>query len=612
MKPPLLLPAPRSLELAPGTLALPDPCTVSGSDGVAMDRVLDSVARRARVRAVRSDPRASVRLVSGTGLPPEGHRLHISADSIELQAADERGLLWAATALDQLLSQHGRELPCLRMEDWPDFPVRGYMLDISRDRVPTSSWLRDLVRTLSSIRINQLQLYTEHTFAYSDHEIVWRDASPLTADDVRALDAHCRANGIELVPNQNSFGHMERWLRHAPYASLGELGAEAVDGRAPACLAPGAESAAFARGLYAELLPCFGSRTVNIGCDETAELGRGRSRQACERSGRGRVYMDHLLGLITGLQEQGYTVQFWADMVAQYPELIGELPREGAIALAWGYEAPQDSGSVPTEVLERLTRAGVDPESLLRGFGERVRPFAAAGLPYYVCPGTSSWNSFVGRWPNARANLLDAAEVGLANAASGYLITDWGDNGHLQPPSVSLAPLAYGAALAWCGESARSLELEAALDTLLLDGEANGSASTLLRLGTLYEETGLSSLNSTALFHGLLRPLGNELPGWGHTDGIRLERVVAALEQARAELDRDSVFARELSQAAGLARHGAWRIGLSLLDSGPERSRLREDLEELIEEQAAVWSLRSRTGGLNDSLERLRRALSDY
>ncbi len=610
MNPTRLLPAPRSLELTSGTLALPDPCTVSGSDGVAMDRVLESVARRAGVRALRGDPRASVRLVEGTGLPPEGHRLHVSADSIELQAADERGLLWAATALDQLLSQHGRELPCLRIEDWPDFPVRGYMLDISRDRVPTSSWLHDLVRTLSSIRINQLQLYTEHTFAYRDHEIVWRDASPLTADDVRALDAHCKANGIELVPNQNSFGHMERWLRHAPYASLGELGADQMDGRAPACLAPGAESAAFARELYAELLPCFGSRTVNIGCDETAELGRGRSRQTCERSGLGRVYMDHLLGLIAGLQEQGYTVQFWADMIAQYPELIGELPRAGAIALAWGYEAPQDSASVPAEVLERLTRAGVAPESLLSGFAERVRPFAAAGLPYYVCPGTSSWNSLVGRWPNARANLLDAAKVGLANGASGYLITDWGDNGHLQPPSVSLAPLAYGAALAWCGESARSLELEAALDTVLLDGEAKGSASRLLRLGTLYEETGLHSLNSTALFHGLLRPLGSKLPCWGQTDGPRLKRVVAALEEARAELDRDSVFGRELAQAAGLARHGAWRLGLSLLDS--ERSRLREDLEELIEEQAAVWSLRSRTGGLNDSLERLRRALSDY
>ena len=611
MNAPLLLPVPRSLELSSGTLALPDPCTLAGSDGLAMDRVLESVVRRAGVRAVRGDSRASVRLVPGTGLPPEGHRVLIS-DSIELQAGDKSGLLWAATALDQLLSQYGRELPHLRIEDWPDFPVRGYMLDISRDRVPTSSWLHELVRTLSSLRFNQLQLYTEHTFAYREHEIVWRDASPLSPEDVRALDAHCRANGIELVPNQNSFGHMERWLRHPTYAPLGELGADEIEGRTPACLAPGAESAAFARGLYAELLPCFGSRTLNIGCDETAELGRGRSREACERSGRGRVYMDHLLGLIAGLQEEGYTVQFWADMVAQYPELIGELPRAGAIALAWGYEAPQDSASVPAEVLERLTRAGVDPENLLSGFEQRVRPFAAAGLPYFVCPGTSSWNSLVGRWPNARANLQDAAEVGLANGASGYLVTDWGDNGHLQPPSVSLAPIAYGAALAWCGESARSLELEGALDALLLDGEADGSAATLLQLGTLYEDIGLRSLNSTALFHGLLRPLGSDLPCWGQTDRPRLERVVTALDEARAKLGRDTALARELSQAAGLARHGARRLGLRWLDSEAERSRLREDLEELIEEQAAVWSLRSRTGGLSDSLERLHRALSDY
>ncbi len=220
MNPPRLLPAPRSLELGSGTLALPDPCTVAGGDGIALDRVLGSLARKAGVRAQRSDSRAIVRLSLGAGLPSEGHRLHISGDAIELQATDEQGLLWAATALDQLLSQHGRKLPRLRIEDWPDFPVRGYMLDISRDRVPATPWLHDLVQTLSSLRINQLQLYTEHTFAYSDHELVWRHASPMTAEDVRALDAHCRANGIELVPNQNSFGHMERWLRHGASLSI--------------------------------------------------------------------------------------------------------------------------------------------------------------------------------------------------------------------------------------------------------------------------------------------------------------------------------------------------------------------------------------------------------
>ena len=49
---------------------------------------------------------------------------------------------------------------------------------------------------------------TEHTFAYRNHRAVWEHASPLTAQDILELDAFCRARYIELVPNQNSFGHI--------------------------------------------------------------------------------------------------------------------------------------------------------------------------------------------------------------------------------------------------------------------------------------------------------------------------------------------------------------------------------------------------------------------
>ncbi|MET7620141.1 hypothetical protein [Streptomyces sp. NPDC005408] len=62
----------------------------------------------------------------------------------------------------------------------------------------------------------------EHTFAFRDHREVWRDASPLTADDLCWLDARCAALGIELVPNQNTFGHMERFLAHPAYAHRAE------------------------------------------------------------------------------------------------------------------------------------------------------------------------------------------------------------------------------------------------------------------------------------------------------------------------------------------------------------------------------------------------------
>jgi hypothetical protein len=587
-----LLPIPRSLEQLGGSLRIETPETLDPT--------------------LQVDPDSE--------LPSEGYELRITESGVHIEAPDQNGLAYGAGAFGQIQGQCGQELPALRIRDWPDFPVRAYMLDISRDRVPSQAMLLELVDILAALRINQLQLYTEHTFAYSAHERVWRNASPLTPDEVRELDTRCAERGIELVPNQNSFGHMERWLQHPEYRHLAELpdGRLSGDGsrQPPSCLAPTEESVAFMHALYAELLPCFRSRMLNIGCDETFELGLGRSRAECEARGRGRVYLDYLLRLCAGLHAEGRTVQLWGDMLSQHPELIAALLREGLVALVWGYEAPQDPEALPTEVRSALTHFGVSPESL-RGFSWRIRPFADAGFPFYVCPGTSSWNSLIGRLPNARANLLDAARTGLAQGARGYLITDWGDNGHLQPWSVSLPPLAYGAAVSWCVQTNADLALEPELG-LLLPGDPDGViASALIRLGSVYQELGLKAMNASPLALALLAPPGGRLAAWGETNEQELTSVIQTLEQERERLahaapaDRDAeLVCRELRQAAALARHGAWRLGHILLGQGPSKDVLRRDLAACIEEQTRVWEARSRPGGLEDSLARLRRTLA--
>ena len=40
---------------------------------------------------------------------------------------------------------------------------------------------------------------------------------------------------------------------------------------------------------------------------------------------------------------------------------------------------------------------------------DHCRKYAAAGVPFYVCPGTSTWNTVTGRTSNAVANLRSAA-----------------------------------------------------------------------------------------------------------------------------------------------------------------------------------------------------------
>jgi len=627
-----LLPRPRELRLDSGVLrfdALPELRVRAARPADAeraKARVQTSLGRIARLPPIApaaGAPAIELAIDPSLSLPDEGFTLEISPHGVALGARDRRGLNWGAGLFGQIVRQRGSALPLLRARDWPDFPSRGYMLDVSRDRVPTLATLLEILDLLEELRLNELQLYTEHTFAYAAHERVWRDASPLTPGEIRVLDAACAERGIELVPNQNSFGHMERWLRHPEYRALAELETATQStsrgARPAACLAPTPESAAFMRSLYAELLPNFASRKLNIGCDETFELGRGRSRAECESRGKGRVYLDFLLELLRGLHKDERTVQFWGDIVVQHPELIGELPRERTVALAWGYEAPRDPATLGESVRSALTSVGVDLEGV-RGFTTLAGPYARAGVPFRVCPGTSSWLSLLGRLPNALGNLRDAATMGLASGAEGVLITDWGDMGHLQPPVVSLPALVFGAAASWCLASQGELDLASALDVLLLRDPARAIGGALVRLGELYAETGLEALNSSPLAMALFTPLGRA-PGlaWGETSRPRLDAIAEelaaqsdSLVRARPEGFGGAICVRELRQAAALARHGAKRLMHSTPGGGPAKAELRADLAPLVDEQAACWRERSREGGLRDSLARLRTALSEY
>ena len=166
------------------------------------------------------------------------------------------------------------------------------MLDISRCKVPTMDSIFELIDLLSLLRFNELQLYIEHTFAFRDHEKVWKNFSPLTGSEIQRIDHYCRDRFIELVPNLNSFGHFERWLRHEPYRSLAEC-PEGFKREEPfmvkdhgSVLKPNQDSLKFVDSLYQEYLPNFSSSKFNVGLDEPWELGEGWSRSKVQEIGK--------------------------------------------------------------------------------------------------------------------------------------------------------------------------------------------------------------------------------------------------------------------------------------------------------------------------------------
>jgi hypothetical protein len=430
----------------------------------------------------------------------------------------------------------------------------------------------------------------------------------MTGEEILALDAYCRERFIELVPNQNSFGHMARWLKFPRYAPL----AEAPDGfefpwggrhAGPFSLCPtDPGSIRLVAELFEELLPHFSSRQFNVGCDETFELGQPgtRSKAACDEKGTGRVYLDFLLQIADQVKRHGRTMQFWGDIIMHHPALIPDLP-EGAIALEWGYEAnhPFDAN------------------------GER---FAQSGIPFYVCPGTSSWNTVAGRTENAVGNLWNAAENGLKHGAIGYLNTDWGDNGHWQPLPVSYLGYAYGAAVSWAAQANRDLDLPRALDLHAFHDSTGVMGRLAYDLGNAYRETGHTLHNSSALFQLLLWPEKPLSDAWltGLTvEGLQrarayIDRVMSALPLAVLSGPDADLVVDEFKLVGELLRH-ACDLGIARLEApdGATAAIPAETLaglanarEVLLEEFRRLWLARSRPGGRDDSAARLEKLLT--
>ena len=544
----------------------------------------------------------TIMLMPGRGIPAQGYRLRIADDGVDLVAGDAAGAFYGVMTLEQMLRQFEGALPAGEIEDSPDFPSRGVMLDISRSKVPTLKTLFDLIDMFSEWKINHLELYTEHTFAYENHREVWAQASPMTGEDILSLDAYCRERFVELVPNQNSFGHMHHWLELPRYNHLAECpeGFElTLRGHTrqmpPFSLNPAdRHSAEFMGELFSELLPHFSSRKFNVGCDETWDVGRGRSSRTVVERGAGRVYLDYLLEIHELVKSHRRTMHFWGDIIIQHPELVPELPKD-AVVLEWGYEADHP-------------------------FDEHGAEFARSGMPFFVCPGTSTWNTIAGRTSNCLGNVRNATENGLRHEAEGVLNTDWGDNGHTQYLPISYLGFAAGAALPWCQEANNDKDFISALDLHAFHDRTRVMGRLCYDLGNAHEKAGPTPHNSTVLFNLLTQAPDSPLPEGVSVESLRetsehIGSIVEPLESARMERDDAGITRDEFANAARMMLHACER-GTAMLqgtiDSTEKRDELASEMRTILGEHRRLWSARNRVGGMQDSESVFEQRLREY
>ena len=539
-------------------------------------------------------------------LSDEGYTIEVNESQIKIKYGDAPGAFHAVSTLKQIIKQCGKKIPCLTISDQPDFKNRGIMIDISRNKIPTMETLFSFVDFMSDIKLNQLQLYIEgFSFAYPTFPKVWGNGTPITGEQMIDLDRYCRERFINLVPNQNSFGHMSHWLARKEFKMLAEAPKGYVDTygvHEPAgTLNPlDPESLELVEKLYNDLLPNFTSDRFNVGCDEPFELGEGKSKEACEKFGTGRVYLDYLLKVYNLVKQQNKTMMFWGDIIIKYPELIKELPKN-IIALEWGYEEDHP-------------------------YDENCSKYEEAGISFYVCPGTSSWGSISGRTDNMKANLLNAAINGKKHKAEGFLNTDWGDYGHWQYQPASYAGYVYGAGLSWNVQNNKDTDIKAYLDEFVFMDKSKITTQNMLDLGNYYLLENYKIFNHTCLARILYSDLDEMKPLEGLDESV-FTNIEAYIKEIYKRLDfaeMHSMDAKlidgELRNTSRLVLHAAKLAKLKIMlkskePSGPSSELIMEmiaDIDEIMANHRNLWIARNRPGGLEDSLKGMRHLKEQY
>jgi len=353
----------------------------------------------------------------------EGYVLLTTKDGAAVVAASAAGVFYGAQTLKQLIRTDGAaaRIQIAVIRDWPAMRYRGFHDDLSRGPVPTLEFQKKELRTFAAYKINVYSPYFEHTLAYNSNPLISPPGGGMSHDDVRALVAYAKRYHIDVVPEQEAFGHLHHVLKYDLYSSIGE----AAHGHVLAPDDPA--SLPLIKSWFAEIDSLFPSKFVHLGADETFELGLGRTKDRVQQNGLGPVYIDFLKQIESALRYTGKRFLFWGDIAQGSPDLVKSLPKD-MLAVGWGYGA-----NPKAEVL--------------------LRPFINAGIETWVAPGVNGWNRVYPNNDVTLKNIQAMARDGQRLGSTGLLNTSWADDGEAILNEQWYGIL-FGAAASWqSGES---------------------------------------------------------------------------------------------------------------------------------------------------------------
>jgi hexosaminidase len=284
------------------------------------------------------------------------------------------------------------------------FHIRGFHLDL-RIQVMKMQALKNFTLGLSKQGINTLVMEWEATYPFQEDPLI-PNRFAYTRQEVKDFIKYCDSLHIDVIPLQQSFGHVEYILRNYKYAQLRE---DDKDFSQVCPSEPEKNKELFTR-LFKDMATMHSSPYFHIGGDETHLLGHcEKCKKRAAEIGISRLYFDHIKMLCDIVVSLGKRPVVWADIALKYPEYIHLLPKE-TIFVDWNYGWALDRFGTH----EQLVKSG----------------YEIWGSPSIR---SSPDNYFLTRWQYHFNNIRDFIPICRNLGYKGIVMTSWSTSGVYSP-----------------------------------------------------------------------------------------------------------------------------------------------------------------------------------
>jgi hexosaminidase len=282
--------------------------------------------------------------------------------------------------------------------------IRGFHLDL-RIQVMKMPALKKFAARLSKQGINTIVMEWEGTYPFLEEPLI-ANRYAYSRQEVKDFLNYCQTLHIDVIPLQQSFGHVEYILRHYKYAALRE---DEKDLSQVCPSEPELNKALFTR-LLKDMAAMHSSPYLHIGGDETHLLGHcEKCKKKAAVTGVSRLYFDHIKMLCDIALALGKRPVIWADIALNYPEYIKLLPKE-TIFVDWNYGWA-------------LNRFGAHDQLVQSGYEIWGSPAIRS----------SPDNYFVTKWQSHFNNIRDFIPVCKKLGYKGIVMTSWSTSGVYSP-----------------------------------------------------------------------------------------------------------------------------------------------------------------------------------